>query len=552
MDAPGFDDLDKVRRHLQKALDLMAKKRDGYIEGRDMYLGTAAEVATSTAIQRLIKRQGSTHALSVAHIPVDALFDRVELQGVTAKDRRANDLLTQLWDDNDLDDEADDWHRKAGYFGDYYAIIDIAAENADGSVDPEDVSVIGSSPLQSIVMYDPRTQREAQYGVKRWAEGKAWHALVFYDDATIHLVTADDANASDDDPPKAELFEPEVPGPDGAVEDAWVTHPGGNMLIHHFAIDGRPYGTPVHFKAYGPQEAITKVHAINLVNVDGQGLGARWALQDPGAEIDDDMDDDFGTDGPTTRNNGGTGDGQTTAAKRAVRSVPGEIALLKGIKNVGQFDAAQSTEFTGNLEWYMRATAVITGTPIFEFDLKGDQPSGEARRRAEGRINKHARKVQRAVGRTHRNLADAILAVFGVLDAVVTATFRPTEVASDKEGFELIALKIKTGVPIDQAFREAGYTDEQIDEWFPEGEPNVNLDSLTTIASALASLGNARTLGVITDQELHALLPSVLTAAAAEGPVVPAPGGGLPGVVTNPTTASIVTAVPQADADAAA
>lgn len=549
MDAPGINDLDKVRRHLQKALDLMAAKRDGYLEGEAMYRGDAEEVATSTAIRRLIKRQGTAHALSVAHIPVDALFDRVELQGVTAEDGRANDVLTQVYDANDLDEEADDWHRKAGFYGDYYAIIDIAAAYEDGSLDLEDVTIVGSSPLQSIVIYDARTQRVANYGVKRWYEDKAWHALVFYDDATVHLVTAQDSTGNNaDEPPKAEVFEPEVPD-DGGLVDAWVAHPGGTMLIHHFAVDGRPYGTPVHRKAYGPQEAITKVHAINLVNVDGQGLGARWALQEPGAEIDDDMDEDFGTDSGATA--AADSDGQTAVAKRAVRSVPGEIALLKGIRQVGQFDAANSTEFTGNLEWYMRATAVVTGTPLFEFDLNGEQPSGEARRRAEGRINKHARKVQRALGRTHRNIADTVLGLAGLV-AVVTATFKPTEVASDKEGFELIALKIKTGVPIAQAFREAGYTDEQIDEWFPEGDPNVNLDSLTTIASALQSLGNARTLGVITDQELHALLPSVLTAAVAEGPIVPTPGGTLPGVVTNPSVASIVTTPPRANADAGA
>jgi hypothetical protein len=328
------------------------------------------------------------------------------------------------------------------------------------------------------------------------------------------------ANAnSNGDVPDAEDFQYDLVNPEDD-QSAYIPHDGGKLLVSHIAIDSRPYGTPVHKKAWGPQESITKINAINLVNVDGQGLGARWALEDPAKEIDDDIDDDFGTNGPDTQ---GSGDGQNAAARKGVRSVPGQIALLKGIKQVGQFEAAQSAEFTGNLEWYIRITAVITGTPLFEFDLNGEQPSGESRRRAEGRINKHARKVQRACGRAYQNVGDVILALTGGGEASVSATFRPVETSTDKDGFELIALKVKTGVPIDQAFREAGYEEEQVAKWFPNGDPNVNLDSLTTLANALQQLGQAKTLGVITDQEIQAILPDIITSARGEGvPVVTA------------------------------
>ena len=70
----------------------------------------------------------------------------------------------------------------------------------------------------------------------------------------------------------------------------------------------------------------------------------------------------------------------TTASR--VRTLPGTIAMLRGVKAVGQFDAATPDGALKNLEWYVRSMAVITGTPLFEFDLSGVQPSGEARRRA--------------------------------------------------------------------------------------------------------------------------------------------------------------------------
>jgi hypothetical protein len=74
---------------------------------------------------------------------------------------------------------------------------------------------------------------------------------------------------------------------------------GWPPLLIHLRVDGQPYGRPIHAKAFGPQDAITKISATNLSTVDAQGFPTRYALLDPMAEIDDDLDDEFGTDGPT-------------------------------------------------------------------------------------------------------------------------------------------------------------------------------------------------------------------------------------------------------------
>ena len=111
-------------------------------------------------------------------------------------------------------------------------------------------------------------------------------------------------------------------------------------------------------------------------------------------------------------------------------------------------------------------------------------------------------------------------------DAVVTATFNPSETSTDLDGLQLVSAKIKAGVPVTQALLEAGYTDEKVEEWYPEGEPHVTPELLGILAAALGQLGQAKTLGVITDVELADMLPSILTAARNEGPsavVTPAP-----------------------------
>lgn len=208
---------------------------------------------------------------------------------------------------------------------------------------------------------------------------------------------------------------------------------------------------------------------------------------------------------------------------------------MRGIKQVGTFDQGDSSGFLANLDWYVRGMAVATGIPLFEFDLTGEQPSGEARRRAEGRANRKAASVKTQASVFFRSLAETVLALVGA-SGTVSVTFNPSETATDKEGLELVAAKVKAGVPLRQALIEAGYTATQVAEWYPEGEAAFSIESVSAIAQALAQLGNAKTLGVINDKGVEAMLPGLFkfVSLAAEGPtLVEAPDGDGLDIVTN-------------------
>lgn len=527
-DAP--DTLEALRRDLARALSLIDAKRPEYEKAKKYGEGTAPEIAGSRVAKAIIS-QSEAAPISFAHIPVDVISDKIELSSITAPEAQAKSALESWMDANGIDDESADWIRKACMFGDYYVIIDPQEEDEEGRAIVETASTLGSSPLDTIVIYDRRTQRRPEFGAHTWDIGAArsprTRAMLYYDDACVKLISraGSRGNSADDFELDIDVF--------GDPEDAWIFHDGGRMLIHHLAIGGKPYGVPVHRKAWGPQDAITKISANNLVNVDAQGLPSRWALLEPNAEIDDDIDDDFGTDGPGTL--AAKSDGVTTATAGRVRAVPGAIAMLRGVKSVGTFDNGSSDAFLKNLDWYVRAMAVACGIPLFEFDLNGEQPSGEARRRAEGRANRIASKVKRQAEAFLSDLADTILALAGI-SGTVTVTFNPSETSTDKDGLELVALKVKAGVPLRQALREAGYVDELVEEWYPDGAPAISPDMLTVLATALAALGNAKTLGVITDDELRAMLPEILTGARGEGPAVEPARRELEGVVTDPAS----------------
>ena len=508
------DTLDAVKRDLGRGLKLIADRAPLYAKGKEYYDGTRAEVFANAAISALLNAEARAHPLTLANIPVDAVIDKVALNGITAADKAANIALTEAWEANDLEDESDDWHLKAGYFGDYYVVVDPLDETEDGNATK--VDVLGVSPMSSVVVYREKDGRTPLFGVRRWKEGKTPHAAVFYDDGTVPLVGTDDSDGDDPTGYVADIDDDEVDDP--TDKSAWlITHEGGRMLLVHYPCMGHPYGVPLHRKAWGPQDAITKISATNLASSDALGFPIRWALLDPAADIDDDIDDDFGTDGSMTP--AADKDGQTGATKGSkLRALPGAIQMLRGIKQTGQYDAAEPEGFLKNLEWYTRAMAVATGTPLFEFDLGGDQPSGESRRRASSRLNRRTRKVVRSYTQAHETLARTILAVLGFANAEVVVSFAPVETETDKEGLELVGAKVKAGVPIRVALIEAGYTAEQCDEWgYAEGTPALSLDGAKALGDALDALGKGQTLGVISEAEVAAILPTYLTMARGEG-----------------------------------
>jgi hypothetical protein len=501
--------LDELRSDLGRALGVMSEREPEYRRAREYYDGTRAERALSgsTTEQRILAQSKAT-PISFAHIPVDCIADKVNLSGVTSQDAAGKAALEAWATANDIDDEGDDWITKACYFGDYYAVSDPTSDDEEGRVAPEDIDTVGMSPLSTVVVYDRKTGREALFGLHVWDAGTktnpAQRAILYYHDASVKLVTA--SGKSDD--PNDYVFDIER---DEEEDDAYITHEGDRLLIAHLAIGGKPYGVPLHRRAWAFQDAIAKISANNLVNVDAQGLPSRWALLDPAAEIDDNLDADFGTDGPTTT----SGDGQRTATKTLnVRTKPGAVAMLEGVKQTGTYDTGDAQGFLSNLDWYLRGMAVATGIPLFEFDMSGEQPSGESRRRAEARANRKAEKVARAAGGFFSEIGETVLAISGRAEAEVVATFAPVETATDKEGIELVALKVKAGVPLRRALSEAGYSTTDIEEWYKGTDPVYSPEVVDILAKALASLGNAKTLGVISDEDLRRMLPELITASA--------------------------------------
>jgi hypothetical protein len=511
-------DPELIRRDFAKAFHLMHDKREEYGRRERYYKGTNTEVVATKQLELLLERYGNGQhfGLTYAAVPVDALIDRCDLTALTVEndDASTKKLKEAFWDENDLDDDADDYHVKAAYLGDYYALVwpdDDEAEDATRTID-----VLGKHPLNAIVLYDEEAEREPVTFVFMWKVGKdTWRANQVYDDLVVEWIAVDSPKR----PEKAEAFErvADEESDDGTrtVVNEW------GWPVMHFRPDSKPYGTPVNIRGYGPQDAITKLNASDMATIDYMVLPQRYALLDPDAEADDDIAEDFNDhellDGPAQDFDPSR---MIQRAGGKLKSLPGSTWLLRGVKTVGEFAAMTGTPFQDREEFQIRSMAVLTRTPLYEFNPadSGTAPSGEARRRADGTITKHAKKVMSSFGSEWSKGGEVALKMLNIAEGKkVEPVWMPPEVATDKEGMELVGLKTANGVPVTQALAEAGYTDEQIKEWFPTGdEVHLTIDMLKSIGPAMQALGQAVTLGSASDEDIRLMVPWLLVGAAPE------------------------------------
>jgi hypothetical protein len=155
----------------------------------------------------------------------------------------------------------------------------------------------------------------------------------------------------------------------------------------------------------------------------------------------------------------------------------------------------------------------------------GEAPSGEARRRADAPITKHAVKVMGQLGSVWAAIGDYALAAFGFDGGkAVHPVWAPAETATDNEGMALVALKVRNGLPPRQALLEAGYTQEQVDTWLPVDEVNglampLTPDAVNALAEAFMRLGQAKNLGAVSDDWIKRLFRPIFGDTAALEPL---------------------------------
>lgn len=493
---------------LARGLSELQKSRPAYEKAKDVYDGKIGEVFFGSALDGLIASVGDSFRVNFAAIPVDKLIKRIGFGGaeVVGSDALTAELAKAL-DEAKIEREIRTALKWAAVYGDAYLVAWPRADAEDFDV-PD---VYYNSPLVMRAIYDEENPRLVLFFVKAFRVGKRTRANLYFADRIERYISrvdstgkAEEINYNPDDFERyvdADSPEGDEDEPESDVENPW-----GRLPVFHLKHDdnGESHGVPAHLKAYGPQDAITKIVVTQMSDFEGQAFPIRYALER--ADTDSDLGEDFDDDDEV----------EVGARKPKLRFANGTVTTLQNIESVGEFTPPGPGNFLEPAEFYIRAIGVLTDTPAYEFDLKGDQPSGESRKRADAPIQAHAREYTEENTSAVEALLSLVLAMTGSADQSVKVSWQTAEVASDSDSWEVVGLKITNGVPVRVALAEAGYDSDTIAEWYPDEAPAFTPAGLSALAESLAKLGNAVTLGTIDRAQVVALLPTLFAEAQVE------------------------------------
>ena len=487
---------DTIVDDLDEGLKAMDKADRAYSKAQLYYEGTFPEVFASPRLRAALARTGMDFRLNFAKTPVDAVVSRLRINAITSPVEGVQERIKQIWDDNQLDLFATLSFRRACEFGDSYLLV-----WPDQSI-PSGIRVYLNNPRIMRILYDAENEIEKRFAIKRWTDGNAKKAFLYYADRVEKYVTK--------------------PGQSGNTRDDWIEYqdPGdgewplpndfGEVPVFHLRTDFQ-YGQPEHVNAYGPQNLVHKMVMGHAAGADYHALPQRYALLKEGTTSNDFAvgdEDEFNYPNDT----GATS--QADDGRAQMRSEPGSLWLLSGIEGMGEFAAADPAVFISPMEFYVRAMAQTTVTPIHYFDTIGQTPSGESLRTMEAPFVEKVESRQLLFGGAWRDAIDfAIFVAMAVEEPQIDVHWNPCSSVSDLATWQTAKYKNELGVPAMQLLMEyGGYPQEQVEAWLEQGAQSLEqqIETLNALGVAAQGLAVAVQLGVIDEADVKALLAQML------------------------------------------
>lgn len=506
----------------------LVESRPAYERAAAFYEGTVDEVYSSPKVTKLLAKFGldAIESFNFAHIPVDAVANKLLLhsingdrdgneEGVVEKNEEVNGVIEDLWEYNELEEELPNIFRDTGKYGDYYLMVwPVVGEEQEEPVakgfDPhktakqletgdtvvEDdeiasvpvtrksivaVDILPLDPFTTRVFYDTENPKKKTYAIRSWTEGEGANVVVranlYYPDRIERWMHKGKPSKRKNAQQKWELY-----NQDG--NPSILPNPFGEVPIFHFRT-GRSYGRPDHINAYGPQLAINKLVTSHLATVDYQSFPQRYALLDPmadqhglnGADSDPFAPEDADQD-PDDDDN-----------ESQLEADPAAVWQFSGMKEVGQFQSANSDAFLKPFDRYVKALAQATDTPFHYFDRQGERPpSGENIRQVNEFLNKKAGFRQVGFGAEIKKFTTLALTMMGVDVERINVEWEPLENVTSYVEWQAVNEKIAAGVPPQVALVEAGYRPAQVAEWIRLAEEQAQREHEQAMADEQAKI----------------------------------------------------------------
>lgn len=505
MTVAGFDGLDEVAlADIRMAIDGITERCEQYEKARDYdSVDIWDQRNGDSRLSRILDQASVEYDVNYCAPIIDAMNNGLTIESITARsdielgaedvepDRQATALVNAIWRAQLLAQFWPGWQRNALRDGDGYLMCWPVADVADplALLTPEELNVTYVDPMMGRLFYDEEDPRVKKYYAQLWSlpvEGEekgriVWRLNIMYPDVIYRYETKPMSKTTK---LRAEMFLPyedDGPGDNGEnQDDSVLVNPFGVIPVWHLRTDVL-YGRPVHENAYGAQDGIADTVERMMTTLAFQAWPQLWALQeaeklaqtlireDPLRESYRSGLDDFGDDldvgriseSPEISNETGTD----------LEASPGGIMLLKGFKQVGQFEAADTAVFLEPWREFAKTAADTTGTPPWTFRAVGAEiPSGVALKIASQPQTARRARFAGLFGAALSDLLKFATERCGMPDLEVVIKWAPFEIVDEIERWTLVKLRRDAGVPLKHALMMAGIGEAEAAEWAEEAD----------------------------------------------------------------------------------
>jgi hypothetical protein len=353
IDLPPTDWLDRlIKQHDAELREL--RELDHYYEGTQplSYLDPELLRELDSRIRQVV--------INWPRLVVDALEERLDVEGFRFGTEEASEDLWGIWQANDLDEESQLAHVDALVMRRAYVIV---GANED---DPAHPLITTESPLQVFAERDPRT-RAVVAAVKRWSEKPLAGESVNF--ATLYLRN------------ETRWFQQAKNGGKWAEYESPDMHGLDRVLVEPLVNRGRTQarGGVSELKDIVPlSDAACKIATDMMVSAEFHAMPRRWVI---GMGPDDFKDPNGRPVSEWAQRAGALWASENTEAR------------------VGQFAETALTNFHETINSLAKLVASLSGLPPHFLGFTADNPvSADAIRSSEARLVKRAERRQRGFG----------------------------------------------------------------------------------------------------------------------------------------------------------
>lgn len=393
--------------------------------------------------------------LNVVRTVVTAVVERLIVAGFQCADKAQGEWAWQLWQANRMDDKQADVHEQAVRDGESFVIVDWDEAKSQPRFTPHprytDTQVNGDGFGCVMVYPDDDVMAEPKYAVKRWTERLGTRAR---QRATLYY------------PERVERYyyengwKPLTAGNPGQARQGG----GGQWPMPWVDAAGQPLGIPVvHFKnpalrceawdALPLQDAVNKLLIDLLASGDVTAFRIFYALGFIPT-----------TDGQQLRSDGAN----------ALKIEPGQIIGTTTGRDkaaFGAIDGASPQPILEALNQTVLYLAVTTETPVSRFQFTRQIAAEGTLKQQEDPLLAKVRQKQTRFGNGWEDtlvIARRLQNAFGSAgemgeEPLFETQWTAAETRSHEDRREEWKAKKELGVPLEQIWREMGYTQEQID-----------------------------------------------------------------------------------------